>query len=241
MPVIPKAMPRIISAFIQNGGTGYSGPPDIVVGSANTEAFGAILRAEVSNGAISAVKVISGGVGYAQTNTTLNILPVGTNIRLQAALRPLVVNKSFGLDEDELDYLSPLGDGVAVNYIGYGNSIRNFFNDDGSSHSPIIGWAYDGNPIYGPYGLEDPDNIQSDVQLQTSSYAINSSNIVNRPPTGEFPYGSLVEDYTYNGSGTLDEHNGRFTKTPDFPNGIYAYFATSAIPERNCLSDKLFR
>ena len=30
----------------------------------------------------------------------------------------------------------------------------------------------DGNPIYGPYGLEDPDNIQSDVQLQTSSYAI---------------------------------------------------------------------
>ena len=217
---------RIISAFIQNGGTGYSGPPDIVVGSANTEAFGAILRAEVSNGAISAVKVISGGVGYAQTNTTLNILPVGTNIRLQAALRPLVVNKSFGLDEDELDYLSPLGDGVAVNYIGYGNSIRNFFNDDGSSHSPIIGWAYDGNPIYGPYGLEDPDNIQSDVQLQTSSYAINSSNIVNRPPTGEFPFGSLVEDYVYNGSGTLDEHNGRFTKTPDFPNGIYAYFAT---------------
>ena len=126
---------------------------------------------------------------------------------------------------DELDYLSPLGDGVAVNYIGYGNSIRNFFNDDGSSHSPIIGWAYDGNPIYGPYGLEDPD-IQSDVQLQTSSYAINSGNIVNRPPTGEFPFGSLVDDYVYNGSGTLDEHNGRFTKTPDFPNGIYAYFAT---------------
>ena len=33
---------------------------------------------QVSNGAINAVKVISGGVGYAQTNTTLNILPVGS-------------------------------------------------------------------------------------------------------------------------------------------------------------------
>ena len=72
---------RLVSLFLmeelfllsfQNGGTGYSGPPDIVVEcSANTEAFGAILRAEVTNGAISAVKVISGGVGYAQTNTAL--------------------------------------------------------------------------------------------------------------------------------------------------------------------------
>ena len=24
----------------------------------------------------------------------------------------------------------------------------------------------------------------------------------------------------------LDIHNGRFGKTPEFPNGIYAYFAT---------------
>ena len=24
---------------------------------------------------------------------------------------------------------------------------------ESSDHSPIIGWAYDGNPIYGPYGL----------------------------------------------------------------------------------------
>ena len=26
--------------------------------------------------------------------------------------------------------------------------------------------------------------------------------------------------------GDLDRHNGRFTKTVDFPNGVYAYFAT---------------
>ena len=217
---------RIISAFVKASGSNYSGPPEINVGSANTMASGAILRAIVEEGSVTDVKVISGGVGYAVTNTTIDIQPVGTNLRLEAELRPLTVNKAFGLDDTELDFLSPLGDGLAVNYIGYGNSIRNFYGDDGSSHSPIIGWAYDGNPIYGPFGLKDPDNIQSDVQLQTSSYEVSATGIENRPPTVNFPFGSLVEDYVYTGSGTLDEHNGRFTKTPDFPLGIYAYFAT---------------
>tara|TARA_R110001592_G_scaffold11657_5_gene57121 strand:+ start:8149 stop:20604 length:12456 start_codon:yes stop_codon:yes gene_type:complete len=218
---------RIISAFVQAGGSGYSGPPEIQVSSASTEANGAILRAIVNdNGSITEVKVISGGVGYASSTTTINIEPVGTNLRLEAALRPLVINKSFGLDPDELDYLAPYGVGVAVNYIGYGNTIRNFFGDDGSSHSPIIGWAYDGNPIYGPYGLKDSDNIQSDVKRQLSSYEIDATKITNRPPTSSFPYGSLIDDYAYQGSGDLDEHNGKFTKTPDFPLGVYAYFAT---------------
>ena len=217
---------RITSAFVLSGGQNYEGPPDIIVNSTNSEANGAILRAVVSNGSITDVKVISGGIGYDINTTTIDILPVGTNLRLSASLRSLNINKAFGLDEDELDYLAPAGDGLAVNYIGYGNSIRNFYGDDGTSHSPIIGWAYDGNPIYGPFGLEDPDNIQSDVERLTSSYVISATNIVNRPPISEFPYGSLINDYVYDGSGDLDEHNGRFTKTPDFPEGVYAYFAT---------------
>ena len=217
---------RIISAFVQSGGSGYAGPPDILVSSASTEANGAILRSVVENGSITEVKVISGGVGYAASTTTINIINPGSSLRLEAELRPLIINKAFGLNDTELDYLAPFSGGVAVNYIGYGNSIRNYFEDDGSNHSPIIGWAYDGNPIYGPFGLKDPDNIQSDVQRQESSYAIGPNNITNRPPISDFPYGSLVADYSYVGSGSLDEHNGKFTKTPDFPLGVYAYFAT---------------
>ena len=30
----------------------------------------------------------------------------------------------------------------------------------------------------------------------------------------------------FTGEGDLDEHNGRYCVTPDFPNGVYAYFAT---------------
>ena len=41
----------------------------------------------------------------------------------------------------------------------------------------------------------------------------------------EFPNGVFLEDYEYvKGHGDLDEHNGRFAKTPEFPEGTYAYF-----------------
>ena len=44
---------------------------------------------------------------------------------------------------------------------------------------------------------------------------------------GQYPLGSFLEDYEYvAGSGDLDEHNGRFCITPDYPSGIYAYFVT---------------
>ena len=51
----------------------------------------------------------------------------------------------------------------------------------------------------------------------------------NRPPTTIFPEGFFVEDYTFKNStdeSTLDENNGRFCITPDYPNGTYAYFMT---------------
>ncbi len=57
-----------------------------------------------------------------------------------------------------------------------------------------------------------------------SGYVENSSRIVDRPVG--FENGFFVEDYEYTNSGDLDRHNGRFTKTVDYPNGVYAYFAT---------------
>ena len=43
-----------------------------------------------------------------------------------------------------------------------------------------------------------------------------------------YPLGVFLEDWTYTATvGTaLDDHNGRFCVTPDFPAGTYAYFAT---------------
>lgn len=97
----------------------------------------------------------------------------------------------------------------------------------GFTHSPILGWAYDGNPIYGPYGYVDPYDTNSSITRQTSSYVLKTAPAANRPPVSRYPLGAFVDDYEFiQGSGSLDRNNGRFCKTPDFPEGRYCYFIT---------------
>jgi len=97
----------------------------------------------------------------------------------------------------------------------------------GFVHSPIIGWAYDGSPIYGPYGYTSPLSSSSGISRMTSSYSLVSTPVSGRPSVINYPLGSFIDDYEFvNGSGTLDQHNGRFCVTPEYPDGIYAYFIT---------------
>ncbi len=105
---------------------------------------------------------------------------------------------------------------------------------DASGHSPIIGFAFDGYPIYGPWGW-----IDGKLQRMRSGYRWRQIKRRTTWPDGtqltpgqdgpdvnaEFPLGSFVEDYEFGaGAGDLDEFNGRFGKTPEYPNGTYAYF-----------------
>jgi hypothetical protein len=41
-----------------------------------------------------------------------------------------------------------------------------------TKHSPILAWARDGLPIYGPYGYSDPMNPKSSLRRMTSGYVI---------------------------------------------------------------------
>jgi hypothetical protein len=105
----------------------------------------------------------------------------------------------------------------------------------GQHHSPLIGYAFDGYPVYGPYGYKNADGSGGIVR-ETSSY--QRRNITQRTtladgtdvadgPTVASPYtlGYYVEDYEYiAGSGTLDSFNMRLTVTPEYPQGTYAYF-----------------
>jgi hypothetical protein len=109
-------------------------------------------------------------------------------------------------------------------------------------HSAIIGFALDGYPIYGPYGYANADG-SGGVILNTSSYRLTSTprlsrqffsanvslGIVSGSAQAEYaaPTGEYIEDFEYiEGVGTLDQHNGRFVVTPEFPFGTYAYFVT---------------
>ena len=62
-----------------------------------------------------------------------------------------------------------------------------------------------------------------------SSYKEEASTKENRPSLSSFPAGFFIEDYTFvkvTDETFLDENNGRFCITPEYPNGTYAYFAT---------------
>ena len=94
---------------------------------------------------------------------------------------------------------------------------------ESKNHSPLIGWAYDGNPIYGPYGFASADGTGG-VKRMISGYKKRS--LANRPSLLIYPLGFFCNDYEWTTDGDLDESNGRFCITPDYPNGVYAYFAT---------------
>ncbi|MCH2225851.1 MAG: YHYH protein [Crocinitomicaceae bacterium] len=113
------------------------------------------------------------------------------------------------------------------------------YSNPSTTHSPIIGWAFDGFPIYGPFGYVDSLSSTTGVQRMESSYQLrNISDRTTLPggiasvPVGPvinstFPLGTYWEDYEYvAGSGTLDEYNGRWCVTPEYPAGIFAYFIT---------------
>ncbi|MBI1363915.1 MAG: YHYH protein [Proteobacteria bacterium] len=100
---------------------------------------------------------------------------------------------------------------------------------DASTHAPLVGWAADGFPIYVVYGYKDPADMTGVIVEQTSSWRLKEG---TRPdgPGGRYD-GTFVQDYVYTeGAGTLDECNGIYTRTPDYPGGTYAYFLTRAFP-----------
>ncbi|MDF1860876.1 MAG: YHYH protein [Verrucomicrobiales bacterium] len=99
-------------------------------------------------------------------------------------------------------------------------------------HSPLIGWAADGFPIYALYGYSDPNDSSSVIEEMKTGYRLKSG---QRPggktgPGGKYD-GAFVQDYEFaGGAGALDECNGRFCVTPEYPEGTYAYFLTREWP-----------
>jgi hypothetical protein len=121
-----------------------------------------------------------------------------------------------------LGYEAPLSE---LNYIQY-YKYSGLTGPDG--HSKIIGFSIDGYPIYGPYGYSTYNDRKSGIQIMRSSYVLkNSSYRASYAPTSTYPMGIFIEDYGYvSGHGDLDQSNGRYCVTPEYPNGTYAYFVT---------------
>ena len=126
------------------------------------------------------------------------------------------------------------------------SSVCNLYDADGlyvinaNEHSPLIGFAYDGFPIYGAYGFLNTDGtggitrMKSSYQLRAISvrtHYADGTDVTDGPAVSNaYPLGHYREAYEVvshdNEPDYLDQHNGRFCVTPEFANGTYAYFCT---------------
>ena len=98
-----------------------------------------------------------------------------------------------------------------------------------NQHSPIVGWAFDGFPIYGMYGFDDDGQT-----IRT----ISSSYVIERTQDGGDQGYNGIDDWNYaDGVGDLDECNGRFGPTPEFPEGIYHYVSTPVSGSPTAVTD----
>ena len=134
----------------------------------------------------------------------------------------------MGVD-DNYAHVQPSG---AYHYHGLPTLLLSELNVSSKSHSPLIGWAADGFPIYALYGYEKGQNADSDIIKLTSSYRLrpNQRSSGGSNPGGNYD-GTFVADYRYlEGAGTLDECNGRMTITDEFPDATYAYFLSESWP-----------
>ncbi len=126
------------------------------------------------------------------------------------------------------------------------SSICDIYDADGlyvinaNEHSPLIGYAYDGFPVYGAYAFKNAAGTGAITRMK-SGYQLRNITTRTTSPTGAavtsgpavsttYPLGYFREDYEYishpGEEDYLDEHNGRFCVTPEYPTGIYCYFAT---------------
>lgn len=129
-----------------------------------------------------------------------------------------------------------------------------------TAHSPLLGFALDGFPIYGPYGYTTATSSSSAIKKLTSSYVATTytsgirnkfangttiSSSANYGPSTSTTYqlntlsttktaltsAAYLLDYAYtSGAGDLNAFNGRFQVTPEYPNGIFCYIFTDSYP-----------
>ena len=233
---------QITSLVIDDPGKFYSSPPLVQIrDNAGKGRFANYTSVVDTDGRLVDFIKVSGGNFYTQENVIVDIIPVGSDATAIPSLKEWNFNRfekyknnlddQYGYLFENYNRLLEYGYG----HVGNPKALRVFLNDNLSNsgvapqvltHSPILGFAYDGNPIYGPYGYEDGLDSSSQIVRMTSSYVLNA-NRQGGPEVSRYPLGSFVNDYVYrHNSGSLDKNNGRFCVTPDYPNGVYAYFLT---------------
>ena len=99
-----------------------------------------------------------------------------------------------------------LGDNMTATYNATKNTYTYTETDPNGTitslhHSPILGWAYDGYPIYGPYGYSNAMNAASSVTRMRSGFVLRNgqNDTVNLNATGRTTlpkWAAIAQGYT---------------------------------------------
>ena len=224
---------RIVGVQILSGGTGYGKDIDIAITGSGKYA---LLIPTVENGRITDVSVINSGLGYVNKKTSLQVVKRGNSVKFIANLTKWTINQYKKYSNEINPFTGEEGILIPSNNVKKTLQYINFYppqklrdevgdTSNSTSPSPILGWAYDGNPVYGPYAdlpsSTSPSKVRSSYQLPV----VDVNTISNIRPTLDI--GDFIEDYKYTPNyGDLDEHNGMYIETKEFPKGTYAYFTT---------------
>jgi hypothetical protein len=102
-------------------------------------------------------------------------------------------------------------------YHYHGGPLAMYDDNPGANGSPVIGFAADGFPIFGPYFFDG-----TLVRKAVSGYQLRSG---TRPdgPGGSYD-GQYVDDYEFTSAGDLDACNGMEV------DGVYGYYVTDSYP-----------
>ena len=210
---------RIISVAISEGGAFYKDVPALGVVDDSGRGKGAVLTCTVESGQVSSVNVSNSGIDYNPLTTKIVVTPIGSGAEVTAQVETYNLNRYQGVINDPNATLDS-GNGfvwgdnkeppIVLDTFGYvcnPTQLRAQLGDDGSQHSPILGWAFDGNPIYGPYGYSNAKNDSGGIERQRSGYVLrpNRNGMGSNPPAvgpydpivGTFPMGSFTQDFEY--------------------------------------------
>ena len=188
--------------------------------------------------AINSVKFDPGTAGRCNDNGVCSLAQGNGQWNIEA-----LGHETFDFGDDmNHAHVQPTG---AYHYHGMPDLLIDFL-DQGESML-LVGWASDGFPVYAEYAFSEACNSNSDVTEMQPSWKLKDEPDLNRPeflmelnggPGGgqtnlniPIPMGAFTQDFEFvDGHGDLDECNGRFGVTPEFPEGIYYYMVTNQFP-----------
>lgn len=208
---------RVMTATIVNGGIYYNDAPVIRVQDATGRGNGAIITCTVVNGRINSVSIPSSGIDYIPGSTTAVVVPIGSGATIEAEVEFYTFDRVKQIIDNPVETLDS-GNGFVFNdgsgsinqfgYIAAPVKLESQIGNAPDGHSPLLGWAFDGNPIYGANVYVNSTNADDGVKKAYSSYinpegrvgvksSLGEYDSTNPPSESDYPLGTFLEDYVY--------------------------------------------